>query len=154
MLIELLKQGGKELYLSDSRCENRESVAADLKKYKPTHVLNSAGKTGVPNVDWCEGNQEEALRSNVLGAMTVSDLCQELGIHHTLFATGCIFEYDAAHPIGGKTFTEEDRANFDGSFYSKTKVRWSHRTCFTMNYPLFIANYPLTSCATFPFNAS
>jgi 3,5-epimerase/4-reductase len=54
--------------------------------------------------------------------MTVSDLCQELGIHCTLYATGCIFEYDAEHVIGGKGFTEEDMANFDGSFYSKTKV--------------------------------
>jgi hypothetical protein len=55
--------------------------------------------------------------------MTVSDICQELGIHCTLYATGCIFEYDAEHVIGGKGFTEEDKANFDGSFYSKTKVR-------------------------------
>jgi hypothetical protein len=52
----------------------------------------------------------------------MSDLCQELGIHCTLFATGCIFEYDQAHQIGGVPFTEEDKANFDGSFYSKTKV--------------------------------
>jgi len=33
--------------------------------------------------------------------MNVADLCEERGIHHTLYATGCIFEYDAAHPIGG-----------------------------------------------------
>jgi 3,5-epimerase/4-reductase len=40
----------------------------------------------------------------------------------TLYATGCIFEYDKAHPMGsGVGFTEEDSGNFDGSFYSKTK---------------------------------
>jgi dTDP-4-dehydrorhamnose reductase len=122
MLIELLKAQGKEFYLADSRCENRESVAEELKKYKPTHVLNSAGVTGMPNVDWCETHQEQALRSNVLGSMNVSDLCNEMNIHCTLFATGCIFEYDDAHPIGGRGFTEEDKPNFDGSFYSKTKV--------------------------------
>jgi dTDP-4-dehydrorhamnose reductase len=122
MLQELLTSSGKEFYLAQSRCENRESVKAELLKIKPTHVLNSAGVTGMPNVDWCEFNQEQALRSNVLGSMTVSDLCQELGIHCTLYATGCIFEYDAEHVIGGKGFTEEDMANFDGSFYSKTKV--------------------------------
>ena len=38
--------------------ENRESVLADLEKYKPTHVLNCAGCTGRPNVDWCESNKE------------------------------------------------------------------------------------------------
>ena len=121
-LLELMKAGGKEFYLADSRCENRESVAAELKRIKPTHVLNAAGITGVPNVDWCETNQEQALRSNVLGSMTVSDLCSAAGIHCTLFATGCIFEYDATHPIGsGVGFTEADKPNFDGSFYSKTK---------------------------------
>ena len=43
MLIELMKADGKEFYLADSRCENRESVAAELKRIKPTHVLNAAG---------------------------------------------------------------------------------------------------------------
>ncbi|CBI20105.3 unnamed protein product, partial [Vitis vinifera] len=39
------------------------------------------------------------------------------------FATGCIFEYDAAHPEGsGIGFKEEDTPNFAGSFYSKTKA--------------------------------
>jgi dTDP-4-dehydrorhamnose reductase len=75
----------------------------------------------VPNVDWCETNQEKALRSNIIGTMNVSDLCAQYDIHCTLYATGCIFEYDDAHTIGGKGFTEEDKANFDGSFYSKTK---------------------------------
>ena len=39
-----------------------------------------------------------------------------------MFATGCIFEYDEAHPMGsGIGFTEEDLPNFTGSYYSKTK---------------------------------
>ena len=39
------------------------------------------------------------------------------------FATGCIFEYDAKHPLGsGIGFKEEDTPNFTGSFYSKTKA--------------------------------
>lgn len=121
MLIEMLTAAGKEVVLANSRTENRESVAAELDEHQPTHVINAAGQTGRPNVDWCETHQQEALRSNVLGSMTVSDLCDARGIHCTLYATGCIFEYDVAHPIGGPGFTEEDKANFDGSFYSKTK---------------------------------
>jgi UDP-glucose 4,6-dehydratase len=39
------------------------------------------------------------------------------------FATGCIFEYDKEHPLGsGIGFKEEDKPNFIGSFYSKTKA--------------------------------
>jgi hypothetical protein len=37
------------------------------RSYKPTHVLNSAGVTGRPNVDWCEDNKKETIRANVIG---------------------------------------------------------------------------------------
>jgi dTDP-4-dehydrorhamnose reductase len=64
----------------------------------------------------------ETIRSNVLGTLTIADICALKGIHHLLYATGCIFEYDDVHTIGGKMFTEEDSANFHGSFYSHTKA--------------------------------
>ena len=90
--------------------------------YKPTHVLNAAGVTGRPNVDWCEDNKQETIRANVVGVLNVADLCAARGIHHLLYATGCIFEYDEKHVIGGQGFTEEDAANFHASFYSHTKA--------------------------------
>jgi dTDP-4-dehydrorhamnose reductase len=41
----------------------------------------------------------------------------------TNFATGCIYVYDDAHAMGsGRGFTETDPANFDVSYYSKTKA--------------------------------
>ena len=115
---------GKDLFLADSRLENRESVAAELDEVKPTHVLNAAGVTGRPNVDWCEDNKAATVRANVVGTLNLSDLCSLRGVHCTVFATGCIFEYDAEHPLGGGAqtgFTEEDSANFFASWYSKTK---------------------------------
>lgn len=121
-LVELLKAQGKTVFLADSRSYNRESVVAEIEKYKPTHVLNAAGVTGRPNVDWCEDNRLETIRSNILGTLTIADICELKGIHHLLYATGCIFEYDETHVIGGKGFTEEDTANFHGSFYSHTKA--------------------------------
>jgi hypothetical protein len=109
-------------------------------------------------------------RVNVIGTMSLVDLCKTRGIHVTNFATGtlpgsfwlncrrrsavhcdleapasphlghapshphphphpphccskpgCIYSYDAEHPIGGKRFTETDPPNFFGSFYSYTK---------------------------------
>lgn len=121
-IIAMLKAQGKEIHLASCRTYDRESVAAELDLYRPTHVINAAGVTGRPNVDWCESNQAETIRSNVIGTLNVSDLCEERGIHCTLYATGCIFEYDADHAMGsGKGFLETDKANFDGSFYSKTK---------------------------------
>ncbi|KAF3909444.1 hypothetical protein AA313_de0202552 [Arthrobotrys entomopaga] len=122
-LKELLTKQGKEVNSTTVRMENREAVIAELEKYKPTHVLNCAGVTGRPNVDWCEDNKEATIRSNVIGTLNLADCCWQKGIHITVFATGCIYHYDDAHPIGGKTFTEEDPANFSGSYYSATKSK-------------------------------
>ena len=121
MVIELLKKQGKTFHLAESRTQDRAAVIAEVEKYRPTHIVNAAGVTGRPNVDWCESNRVATVRANVIGTLTVADICEEYNIHHCLFATGCIFEYDEEHVIGGKGFTEEDVANFAGSYYSKTK---------------------------------
>jgi dTDP-4-dehydrorhamnose reductase len=118
---ELLTAQGKTWRFLDARMESRDAVARELDEHKPTHVLNAAGVTGRPNVDWCEDHKQETIRANVIGLLNLCDLTHARGIHLTNFATGCIYSYDAAHPIGGKTFTEDDPPNFDGSFYSLTK---------------------------------
>jgi len=121
-LIDLLKEQGKTVVLGQSRLENREALFAELDEVKPTHVLDAAGVTGRPNIDWCETHQVETIRTNVIGTLNLAEGCHLKGIHMTLYATGCIFEYDEKHPIGGPGFTEEDAPNFFGSFYSKTKA--------------------------------
>jgi len=118
----LAKDENIECRPANSRLQNRESVAKELDEYKPTHVLNAAGITGRPNIDWCETNKPETIRTNVIGTLNLADLCLERGIHCTVYATGCIFVYDDKHKEGsGVGFTEEDTPNFDGSFYSETK---------------------------------
>lgn len=108
--------------MGDVRLQNREALAKELDDIKPTHVLNAAGITGRPNIDWCEDNKPETIRTNVIGTLNLADLCYEREIHCTIYATGCIFKYDEKHPLGsGIGFTEEDAPNFDGSFYSQTK---------------------------------
>lgn len=105
------------------RLEDRASLVADIQNIKPTHVFNAAGVTGRPNVDWCESHKTETIRTNVAGTLTLADVTREHGLIMINFATGCIFEYDAAHPEGsGIGFKEEDTPNFIGSFYSKTKA--------------------------------
>jgi 3,5-epimerase/4-reductase len=122
MLITMLRAQGKTVHLADSRTQDRAAVLAEIETYKPTHILNASGVTGRPNVDWCETNRVATIRANVIGSLNIADICEELNIHHCLFATGCIFEYDADHVIGGQGFTEEDAPNFAGSFYSQTKA--------------------------------
>lgn len=86
-------------------------------------MLNAAGVTGRPNVDWCESHKVETIRANVIGCLTLADVCQQRGIHMTYYGTGCIFHYDKDFPEGsGKGFMESDTPNFTGSYYSYTKV--------------------------------
>ncbi|XP_013399954.1 bifunctional dTDP-4-dehydrorhamnose 3,5-epimerase/dTDP-4-dehydrorhamnose reductase-like [Lingula anatina] len=120
-LLRLMVEKPYEVTCSDSRMEEREQVERELDAVQPKYVIIAAGLTGRPNVDWCDSNQQETIRANVIGLLTVVDLCATRGIHVTYFGTGCIYEYDENHPIGGRGFTEEDAPNFTGSFYSKTK---------------------------------
>lgn len=117
----LLKKQGKEVHTTTVRMEDSVKVAMELQRVRPTHVLNSAGCTGRPNVDWCEDNKAQTVRSNVIGTLNLVDQCFQMGIHCTVFATGCIYKYNEAYPIGGPGYKEEDAANFTESFYSLTK---------------------------------
>lgn len=122
ILQELIKEAGDEVVLGEARLENREHVLREIEEAKPTRVLNAAGVTGRPNVDWCESNRQTVIRTNVIGCLNLADICHLKGLHCTLYATGCIFEYDEEHKMySGVGFTEEDKANFDGSYYSLTK---------------------------------
>jgi len=145
-LYTLLRSRNETVSMTAIRTEDRESVIEELKRVKPTHVLNCAGVTGRPNVDWCEENKETTTRSNVIGTLNLTDCCFLLDIHITVFATGCkhrvsrsrfsrfsaanlisrwpgIYTYDSLHPMGGRGFLETDPANFSGSFYSATKAK-------------------------------
>lgn len=123
LLTDLLKEQGAKYHLASCRLEDRASVVSEIEKYKPTHVLNCAGVTGRPNVDWCETHKVETIRSNVIGCLNLADVCLQNDIHMTNFATGCIFHYDEDFPMNsGKGFKEGDKPNFTGSYYSYTKA--------------------------------
>jgi dTDP-4-dehydrorhamnose reductase len=123
-MVELLNaEANVEVVAGKSRLQNVQDVCAELDSVKPTHVINAAGLTGRPNVDWCEDHKQEVIRTNVVGTVGLVDACFQRQIHVTNFATGCIYQYDdGEHKLGnGVGFTEEDVPNFVGSFYSRTK---------------------------------
>jgi 3,5-epimerase/4-reductase len=96
---------------------DQAAVRAALDTLKPDAVINCAGKTGVPNVDWCEDHKEETVRANVTGPLILLEECLKRGIHLTHISSGCIYTGTEAEP-----FTEDDPPNFLGSFYSRTKA--------------------------------
>lgn len=136
VLGRICEKKGYEYQFATCRLQEREKVARELRASGATHALNAAGVTGRPNVDWCESHKVETIRANVIGVLTLVDVASQLGVHVTNFATGCIFHYDDAigkpenvprdanlcSTAGPKSvFTEDDQANFFGSYYSLTK---------------------------------
>ncbi|CAI0476558.1 unnamed protein product [Linum tenue] len=123
LLGKICESQGIDYTYGSGRLENRTSLENDIATIKPTHVFNAAGVTGRPNVDWCESHKVETIRTNVVGTLTLADVCRDKGLVMINYATGCIFEYDDKHPLGsGIGFKEEDTPNFTGSYYSKTKA--------------------------------
>ena len=84
---------------------------------RPDVVINFAGVRAYPNIDWCEDHKEETVKVNVAGAINVMLAAIEVGAYPIQISTGCIY-------VGGiaKKFTEEDRPNFFGSFYSRMRI--------------------------------
>ncbi|KAJ6238889.1 trifunctional udp-glucose 4 [Anaeramoeba flamelloides] len=122
-IVSVLEKEGATYYCAKSRLENRNDIIQELEEYQPTNVINAAGVVGKPNVDWCEDHKQEVQFINVTCTLSLAHLCHTRGIHLTQLGTGCIYEYDGDHqPRSGKCFTELDKPNFDGSFYSKTKA--------------------------------
>lgn len=98
------------------------AVEQVLNEHQPDIVINAAGKTGRPNVDWCEDHKEETLHANVTGPLVLLGACRKRGAYLVHLSSGCIYSGDN----DGRGFGEDDIPNFSGSFYSRTKA-WSEQ---------------------------
>jgi len=122
MLVPLLKSAGCAITPATSRLEDADAVEAELDAIRPERVVLAAGITGRPNVDWCETHVCETQAVNHAGTVALAVACAVRGIHITNFSTGCVFQYDAAHPIGGEPFPEDAYPNYAMSVYSMSKA--------------------------------
>ena len=52
-----------------------------LDKYKPDAIVNCIGKTGRPNIDWCEGHKEETAMANTALPIMLAEACDKKSIH-------------------------------------------------------------------------
>ncbi len=86
----LLHTQNRDVHSTDVRMEHQAGVHRVLDEVNPTHVINCAGKTGRPNVDWCEDHKIETIESNVTGMLILAKACHDRGVHLTVLATGCM----------------------------------------------------------------
>jgi nucleoside-diphosphate-sugar epimerase len=95
-----------------------------LRENKVKLVINAAGATGVPNVDWCNFNRSETLLSNLVLPVRIADACAATKIPLLHLSSGCLYDGKAPSPEG---FRETDSPNFTfdqgrHSFYSASKA--------------------------------
>lgn len=110
---------------------NKTAVEQCLDEHKPDIVINAAGRTGRPNVDWCETHKAETLYGNVTAPLVLLHACMERSLYLVQISTGCIYAGDN----NGAGFSETDAPNFVGSFYSQTK-KWLEEIC--LQFPVFL----------------
>jgi dTDP-4-dehydrorhamnose reductase len=119
-LVTLLESQGHKVIKSISRMEYRNDIFHEINISRVDRVIISE-ITKTHNVDWCEEHKPETLTTNI-GVLNVVEGCRELGIHCTLFSTGCIYNYDSLHQVGGLGFKETDPPNFISNYYSYSKA--------------------------------
>ena len=94
------------------------SLSAFLDRKKPDIVVNAIGKTGRPNIDWCESHREETFQSNVTAAENLAKSCYERDIYFVHLGSGCVYRGDNNR----NGYSEEDESNLQGQFYAETKI--------------------------------
>ncbi len=63
-------------------------MEANTVSAKPSHVFNAAGVTCRPNVDFCESHKVETIRANVVGTLTLVDVCEQSNLLLITFEQG------------------------------------------------------------------
>jgi nucleoside-diphosphate-sugar epimerase len=136
-VVKLLKEMSHNVYFSNARADDIESIKAELDSLSwshinITHIMSFIGRTHgiyenqkITTIDYLEkpGKLVENVRDNLFAPISLAMLCKERNIHFTYLGTGCIFDFDDQHPFGEEVngFTEESKPNFFGSSYSIVK---------------------------------
>ncbi len=102
---------------TDARIDDKNAVLMAIDQHKPDAVVNAAGRTGRPNVDWCETHQAETIYDNVIGAAILAEACFEKNLYLLHLSSGCVFYGPSPDPRGWK---EDDFAN-PSATYSRSK---------------------------------
>ncbi|QQR83942.1 sugar nucleotide-binding protein [Candidatus Peregrinibacteria bacterium] len=105
--------------LATPRVEVRDysAVLNAIETHCPDIVINATGKTGRPNVDWCDAHPDETLAVNVAGSINIAAASHQKGIYMVQLASGCVYD---GYKEGG--YSEDDEPNYFGSLYSRSRI--------------------------------
>ena len=101
--------------LNKSRLLDEGSIKKSIQGSTADVIINCIGKTGNPNVDWCEKNKYATYFSNTMLPIIMAQECYAYGKKFINIGTGCVFHSD-------EMLDDNATPNFFGSFYSRTKL--------------------------------
>ena len=106
----------------NERINNFDDIFYYLDYHKPDVLVNCIGKTGRPNVDWCESHKEETAFANIAVPVMLAEKCKIHDIHLIQIGSGCIYFGESSHKNMhltekyGNTIKPEDPNYFYGAF--------------------------------------
>eukprot|EP00252_Welwitschia_mirabilis_P003814 TRINITY_DN13882_c0_g3_i1.p1 TRINITY_DN13882_c0_g3~~TRINITY_DN13882_c0_g3_i1.p1 ORF type:complete len:407 (-),score=86.94 TRINITY_DN13882_c0_g3_i1:21-1214(-) len=113
-----------------ARLEDRSEVLSDVVKFRPAQVWNASCVGERSGVDWSESHKVEAIRSNVVGALNLADVCRENGVllvhfscensHSECSENG--FKDDNSKPSFTETFSFKTRTMVEDLLYNFDNV--------------------------------
>lgn len=109
-----------EAVLSDLRVSDIAGVLAEIDRVKPDVVLNAAGTTGKPNVDWCDAHPRETVFGNTYVPICIAEACAKRSVYMLHLGSGCIFYGASPHPDG--MWREEDFGNPKPTY---SRAKWA-----------------------------
>jgi dTDP-4-dehydrorhamnose 3,5-epimerase-like enzyme/dTDP-4-dehydrorhamnose reductase len=138
-ITNILKTQGKNVITLHERLADVDTIKNKLSLYKPKYVINAAGLTGVPNIDWCDDNKEQTIETNITYQLTLCHICKELDIHLTIFGSGGIFNTNGIK-------SETDSGEYYGKFYSEARIYLENIVKHYKHVLYLRINYPISSC--------
>lgn len=110
--------------LSHQVCRDFDFLLGELRRLRPSILINCAGLTGAPNVDWCENHKGETIMANVTLPLLLVHACVAADIPLAHVSSGCVYNGSAPSRDSWK---EADAPNFcwknpPCSFYSGSKA--------------------------------
>jgi 3,5-epimerase/4-reductase len=120
--------------VADYLIPDRRVIYHFLDRHQPEVIVNCAGCTGRPNIDFCEAHKLETYTANVVIPLMLAGICEERKVKFIHIGSGCIFMGQSPNTIlvgpalndipevmADLGWNEKDHAN-PQSFYSKTKA--------------------------------
>lgn len=139
-IMNILILQGKNVISISERLNDITEIRNKLSLYKPKFVINAAGLTGNPNIDWCDDNKEKTIETNITYQLTLCDICNKLNIHLTIFGSGGIFNTSGIKK-------ECDIGDYYDKFYSECRIYLENIVKNYKNVLYLRINYPISSCS-------